>query len=84
MKDSSAVEGVGEVKWVRDAGMESEGKLSMMCWNVCGWCKDGSGTEQMREVHDMRAEVLHFYKPDVVALVETWLKGEEEIGVEGY
>ena len=56
----------------------------MMCWNVRGWCKDGSGMEQMREVHDMRAEVLDFYKPDVVALVETWLKGEEEIGVKGY
>ena len=51
---------------------------------MCGWCKDGSEMEEMREVHDMRAEVLHFYKPDVVALVETWLKGEEEIGVEGY
>ena len=84
VKDSSAVEGEGEEKWVGDAEMESEGKLSVMCWNVCVWCKVGSGMEQMREMHDMRAEVLHFYKPDVVTLVETWLKGEEEIGVEGY
>ena len=29
--------------------MESEGKLSMMCWNVCKWCKDGSVMDQMRE-----------------------------------
>ena len=32
----------------------------------------------------MRAEVIDFYKPDMMALVETWLKGEEEIVVEGY
>ena len=41
--------------------------------------------EQMREVHDMRAEVIHFYKPEVVGLVETCMvEGEEEIAVEGY
>ena len=38
----------------------------------------------MRAVHDARAEVINFYRPDVIALVETWLKGEEEIVVEGY
>ena len=38
----------------------------------------------MREGHDMRAKVIDFYKPDVVALVETWLRGEEEMVVEGY
>ena len=32
----------------------------------------------MREVCDMRAKVIDFYRPDVVALVETWLKGEED------
>ena len=32
----------------------------------------------------MRAEVIDFYKPEVVALEEIWLKGEEEIAVEGY
>ena len=40
--------------------------------------------EKMREGHDMRTKVIDFYKPDVVALVETWLRGEEEIVVEGY
>lgn len=40
--------------------------------------------EQMREEQDMRTEVIYFYKPDVMALVETWLKGEEEIFVDGY
>ena len=28
-------------------------------------------------MHDVRAEVMKFYRPDVIALVETWLKGEE-------
>ena len=38
----------------------------------------------MRAVHDMRAEVIDYYRPDVIALVETWLEGEEETVVEGY
>ncbi len=37
----------------------------------------------MSKIHDMRAEVLDFYRPDVMALVETWLKGDEVIDVEG-
>ena len=51
----------------------------------CMWVTqgDGSGMVQMREVCEMRAEVIDFYKPDVAALVETGLKGEE-IVVEGY
>ena len=78
------MEGAGEVGWVEDAGMESGGKLSMVFCNFCEWCKDGSGTEQLREVLDMKTEVMDFYRPDVVGLVETWSKGEEEIAVEGY
>ena len=39
--------------------------------------------EQMREGHDIRADLIHFYRLDVVAFVETWLKGEEETVVEG-
>ena len=70
--------------WDGDVEMKSEEILSMMCWNVCGWCKDGRGMEQMIEGHDIRTEVKDFYKPDVVALMETWLKGEKEIVVEGY
>ena len=49
--------------------VEDEVKLSMMCWNVCGRCKEGSGMEQIREDHDVRAKVIDFYKPDMVALV---------------
>ena len=45
---------------------------------------DGGRVEQMKEGHDIRAEVGGFYRPGVVALMETWLKGKEEIVVEGY
>ena len=65
-------EGVGRGELGSSEGMvEDKVKLSMMCWNVCGWCKKGSRMEQMREDHDMRAKVIDFYKPDVMALVET-------------
>ena len=38
----------------------------------------------MRGELEIRAEVIDFYSPDIVALVETWLKGDEEVVVEGY
>ena len=47
-----------------------------MC--VCGWCKDVQKIDQMREDLDITAEVIDFYRPDIVVLVETWLKGDEE------
>ena len=75
------LEGEGEVEGavggVDEEGRKSEGKLSMMCWNVCGWCKGGRQIDQMRGELDIRAEVINFYTPDIVALVETWLKGNE-------
>ena len=40
------VRGVGEVEWDRDVEMKSEETLSMMCLNVCGWCRDGREMEQ--------------------------------------
>ena len=55
-----------------------------MCWNVCGWCKGGRQIDQTKEDLDIRAEVIDLYRPDIVALVETWLKGHEEVVVEGY
>ena len=36
------------------------------------------------EEHDMRTKVINFYKPDVVCLVQTWLKGDEVLGFDGY
>ena len=34
----------------------------------------------MREGQDVRAEVIDFYRPEVVALVETWLTGYRWFG----
>ena len=47
-------------QWEGEAGSRSEEKLSMICWNVCRWGKDACGMEQMRKIHDMRADVLDF------------------------
>ena len=46
---SDFMEGAGAVEREGEVRAESEGKLSMMCWNVCGWFKDGRGMEQMRK-----------------------------------
>ena len=32
----------------------------------------------------MRSKVIEFYKPDVVAVVESWLTGEDEVVMDGY
>ena len=57
----------------------------MMCWNVGGWGKkDGSDWNRMEDVLDMRAKVVDLYRADVIAVVETWMRGEEVIEVDGY
>ena len=60
-------------------------QLKMTFWNVCGWT-DTDGGEVNRGVRDddMRARVLEYYQPDVVALAETWLRGKEGVRVKGY
>ena len=66
-------------------GRAGSEQLSMMCWNVCGWLrKNGGQYEQLNDEYDMRSAVIGFYSPDVVAVVESWLKGEDEAVVEGY
>ena len=81
MSSEDEVEGEGVMEG-RKAGNE---QLSMMCWNVCGWLrKNGGQYEQLYEEYDMRSAVIGFYSPDVVAVVESWLKGEDELVVEGY
>ena len=85
MSGADSVEGLGEGWQEEEKGRGEEGMLSMMCWNVCGWSrKDGGEMSMMRVMDDMRAKVLDYYKPDVLALVEMWLKGTEEIVVDGY
>ena len=78
------VEGLGEGWWEEEKGLDEGAKLCMICWNVCGWSrKDGGEMSMMRVVNDIRAKVLDHYKPDILALVETWRKGRE-IVVNGY
>lgn len=52
-----------------------------------GWAK-GADLCSVRTVEnlDMRAnlKVINFFQPDVVCLVETWLKGDETVGFDGY
>ena len=84
MNSSDAGEGEWE-RWVVEEGEAEKGeKLSMMCWNVCGWSRGDGYMGKMRKEGDVRAEVIDFYRPDVVALVETWLKAEDVLAVEGY
>ena len=37
---SGLMEEAGEEEWEREVGADSEGKLSMTCWNVCRRFKD--------------------------------------------
>ena len=60
-------------------------KLKVCFWNVCGWSGGGGGQMERRvQEHDMRAEMIGYYKPDVSALAETQLKGDEVINLQGY
>ena len=84
------MQGYGSEGWcgVVDAGEECDENsmnAKMMCWNVAGWAW-GDVNEGIRTVeeHDMRTKVINFYKPDVVCLVQTWLKGDEVLGFDGY
>ena len=40
--------------------------------------------EQLNDKFDLRLAVIGFYGPDVVAVFESWLKGEDELVVDGY
>ena len=60
-------------------------QVKMTFWNVCGWTDtDGGEVNRGVRVDDMRARVLEYYQPDVVALAETWLRGKEGVRVKGY
>ena len=60
-------------------------KVSMLCWNVAGWAKGGGcGLERTIQENDLRSKVLHHYQPDIVCLVETWLRGDEIAAFDGY
>lgn len=59
-------------------GSEKWDEKVKMCWNVSSWARGGVSDEvHFVEECDIRAKVINFYKPDVVCLVETRLKGDE-------
>ena len=45
---------------------------------------NGGQLERKVQELDMRAQVISYYRLDVLALAETWLKGDEVINVQGY
>ena len=68
-----------------DAGMGDMNIVSMMCWNVAGWSKDGAlGSVRSVGRHDFRAKVISGYNPDIACIVETWLREGEEVEFEDY
>ena len=77
-------EGGWSEKW-EEEGAAWNKRLKMCFWNVCGW-SGMNGGQLVRTVQeqDMRAQVISYYRPDVLALAETWLKGNEVINVQGY
>ena len=59
--------------------------LRVMCWNVCGWSNLDAGELGRGVDHtDIRSLILNHYKPDVIGVVESWLRGDEEVFFEGY
>ena len=57
-----------------------------MCfWNVCGWLgMNGGQLVRTVQERDTWAQVISYYRPDVLALAETWLKGDKVINVQGH
>ena len=68
-----------------DRGDVNVMELKMMCWNVAGWSRgDGIGGDGVVESRDIRAKVITFFQPDIVCLVETWLKGDVGVVFDDY
>ena len=68
-----------------DLGIDFGGNLRVMCWNVCGWSNLDAGELGRGVDHtDIRSLILNHYKPDVIGVVESWLRGDEEVFFEGY
>ena len=64
VNESDALGGEWEGE-VEEGEVDEDEKLSAMCWNVCVWSqKGGICGNRMKNGHDMRAEVIGFYRPD--------------------
>ena len=67
----------GEKGEVGDERQDQQ-QVKMTFWNACGWTyTDGGEVNRGVRDDDMRAKVLKYYQPDIVALAETWLRGKE-------
>lgn len=65
--------------------LDGGGNFKMMCWNVAGWLKGDEGRDdRVVESRGIRAKVINFFQPDVVCLMETWLKGNEGVVFDNY
>ena len=63
-----------------DRGDDEDVKLKTICWNVAGWSRgDGSGGGRVVESWDIRAKVINFFQPDILCMIETWLRGDEVV-----
>ena len=57
----------------------------MLCCNVAGWAKGGGCVlERTVQENAVRSNVLRHYQPDIVCLVEMWLRGDETAVFDGY
>ena len=60
-------------------------KLNFLSWNVQGWTNSDKG-EIGRSVrpNDIKAKVIAVLQPDILAITETWLQGNESVKVDNY
>ena len=58
--------------------------VSMMCWNVASWSKGDLNLAKSVNRNDFRAKVVDFNNPNMACLVETWLRGDEEVEYDGF
>ena len=80
--------GMGEENFIMgsdDRLKSSANSLSMMCWKVAGWSK-GEVFSSVKSVdrNNFRAKAIDYYNPDIVCLVETWLKENKEVEFDGF
>ena len=85
VQGSSSLEGVGEGS-VKSYASDNDrsvptDNLSMLCWNVAGWAR---GLERCVNDNDIRAKIIKCYQPDIMGIVETWLKDDEVAYVDVY
>ena len=53
-------------------------KLNFICWNVQGWTNSNKGKiGRSVRPNDIRAKVIAVLQPDILAITETWLQGNE-------